>query len=204
MKQYTIHKQHWAYRMQPLVLYLLTVIMTVFTLGYYAPSAEAASPNNTSKFVIADRISDNSIQSQLDEVKQPKISPDIPEPTAVAEPDMVLSKDDIELIALVTMAEAGGEPELGQRLVVDTILNRVDSPVCPNTVEGVVYQEGQYTCVSNGAINRCYVQEDIVQLIEEELFSRTNSEVWFFRTKRYSSYGVPMFQVGHHYFSSYT
>jgi hypothetical protein len=27
--------------------------------------------------------------------------------------------------------------------------------------------------------------------------------VIFFRTERYSDYGVPMFQIEHHYFSSY-
>ena len=37
-----------------------------------------------------------------------------------------LSDEEIRLIALVTMAEAEGEPELGKRLVIDTILNRVD------------------------------------------------------------------------------
>ena len=38
-----------------------------------------------------------------------------------------MSKEDVELIALVTMAEAEGECEEGKRLVIDTILNRVDS-----------------------------------------------------------------------------
>ena len=55
----------------------------------------------------------------------------------------------------------------------------------------------------NGRSDRCYVREDIYQLVKEELESRTNSDVIFFRTTRYSDYGVAMFQVGHHYFSSY-
>ena len=38
-----------------------------------------------------------------------------------------MSREDVELIALVTMAEAEGECEEGKRLVIDTILNRVDS-----------------------------------------------------------------------------
>ena len=41
--------------------------------------------------------------------------------------DTLLPREDIELIALVTMAEAEGECEEGKRLVIDTILNRVDS-----------------------------------------------------------------------------
>ena len=114
-----------------------------------------------------------------------------------------MSEEDIQLIALVTMAEAEGEPEEGKRLVIDTILNRVDSPCFPNSVYDVIYQPSQFTSMWNGRSDRCYVREDIYQLVKEELESRTNSDVIFFRTTRYSDYGVPMFQVGHHYFSSY-
>lgn len=39
-----------------------------------------------------------------------------------------VSDADIELLALLTMAEAEGECEEGQRLVIDTVLNRVDNP----------------------------------------------------------------------------
>lgn len=52
----------------------------------------------------------------------------------VCEIDTDISNDDIELVALVTMAEAEGECEEGKRLVIDTILNRVDSASFPNTV----------------------------------------------------------------------
>ena len=59
--------------------------------------------------------------------------------------DTLLPREDIELIALVTMAEAEGECEEGKRLVIDTpILNRVDSVYFPDTVYGVVYQANQF------------------------------------------------------------
>lgn len=115
----------------------------------------------------------------------------------------ILSKDEIELLALVTMAEAEAEPEEGQRLVIDTILNRVDSPYFPDTVYDVVYQKNQFTSMWNGRTNRCHIRDDLVKLVEEELLSRTNSEVIFFRTGHYSEYGDPLFLVGHHYFSRY-
>ena len=57
--------------------------------------------------------------------------------------------------------------------------------------------------MSNGRINRCWVKDDIRDLVIEEVKSRTNNDVVFFRTQRYSDYGVPNIQVGHHYFSSY-
>ena len=113
------------------------------------------------------------------------------------------SKEDIELLALVTMAEAEGESEEGKRLVIDTVLNRVDHGRFPDTISDVIYQKGQFSSMWNGRSNRCYVSDDIYKLVEEELESRTNTDVIFFHAGRYSDYGSPLFQVGNHYFSSY-
>ena len=130
--------------------------------------------------------------------------PDVEEPVIIpVEEEIILTQDEIELIALVTMAEAEAEPEEGQRLVIDTILNRVDSEYFPDTVYDVLYQPNQFTSMTNGRIDRCYIRDDLVDLVEQEAISRYNYDVVFFRTTRYSDYGVPMFQVGHHYFSSY-
>ncbi len=118
--------------------------------------------------------------------------------------ESTVSLSDVELIALLTMAEAEGESEEGKRLVIDTVLNRVDHSYWPSTVRGVVYQSGQFTSMWNGRVNRCYVSEEYCQLVREEMENRTNSEVVFFRMGRYSEYGQPMFQVGSHYFSSYS
>lgn len=121
----------------------------------------------------------------------------------IFEDEKRISDEDIALIALVTMAEAEGECEEGQRLVIDTILNRVDSEYFPDTVHGVVYQPNQFSPMWNGRIERCEVREDICQLVQEELTSRTDYDVMFFTAGQYSEYGVPMFQVENHYFSSY-
>ena len=143
---------------------------------------------------------------------------EVPEPTivletkerlssamVVEEPAYSLTEEEIDLIALVTMAEAEGESEYGKRLVIDTILNRVDHDwsYWPDSVEGVIYQKNQFTSMWNGRVNRCYVREDIVQLVKEELENRTNTKVVYFMMGGYSSYGTPEFQEGVHYFSSY-
>ena len=111
-----------------------------------------------------------------------------------------LPEEDIVLLSLVTMAEAEGESEQGKRLVIDTILNRVDSARFPNTIREVVYQANQFTSMWNGRVDRCYVKDDIRRLVEEEWENRTNSDVLFFRTGYYGC-GTPLFQVGNHYFS---
>ena len=111
--------------------------------------------------------------------------------------------EDIDLIALVTMAEAEDEPEYGKRLVIDTILNRIDSKYYPKTASDVIYQRSQFTSMWNGRVDRCEVRSDIRQLVVEEINNRVNSEVIYFTEGYYADYGTPMFIVGGHYFASY-
>lgn len=122
---------------------------------------------------------------------------------AAAAYDPELTDEEIELIALVTMAEAEGECEKGKRLVIDTILNRMDSRYFPDTVKDVIYQPYHFESMWNGRVDRCHVSNDICKLVREELMNRTNREVIFFNSGKYSKYGAPLFQVGNHYFSSY-
>ena len=129
--------------------------------------------------------------------------PDALSPPAITADKNQMSNEDISLIALATMAESEGECEKGNRLVIDTILNRVDSNHFPNTVSEVIYQPAQFSAMWNDRVTRCYVRNDICQLVREELSNRTNNDVIFFTAGDYSTYGKPMFQVGNHYFSSY-
>lgn len=108
---------------------------------------------------------------------------------------------EFELLALVAVAEAEGESELGKRLVIDTVLNRVDSPYFPDTIEDVIWQKSQFESMWNGRADRCVVTDDIRKLVSQEIRDRTNDRVVYFRTKHFSSYGHPLFQEGAHYFS---
>lgn len=129
----------------------------------------------------------------------------IPTPTAADkfEEDQTVIEEDVELIALITVAEAEGESEKGKRLVIDTILNRVDSNYFPDSISEVIYQKNQFTSVWNGRIDRCYVTDDVRQLVREEMITRSNYDVVFFTANQYGKYGIPMFREGNHYFSSY-
>lgn len=115
----------------------------------------------------------------------------------------IISDEELELLALVTMAEAEDESELGKRLVIDTVLNRVDSPHFPNTITDVIYQKHQFTSMWNGRYKKTYVDDYVRNLVLEELKDRTNSDVIFFRMDRYSDYGTPLFKEDGHYFSAY-
>ena len=60
---------------------------------------------------------------------------------------------DEELLARVIYGEARGEEYIGQVAVGAVILNRVASPLFPNTVSGVVYQAGAFDAVADGQVN---------------------------------------------------
>lgn len=129
------------------------------------------------------------------------VEPIIEAEETVDEPIISVSNEDIELLALITMAEAEGESEEGKRMVIDTILNRVDSERFDNTISEVIYAPNQFTSMWNGRVDRCYVADDIYQLVIEELTNRTNYDVLYFTAYQYGAYGTPMFQIGNHYFS---
>lgn len=60
----------------------------------------------------------------------------------------------VELLARVISAEARGEPYSGQVAVGSVILNRVGHPSFPNTIAGVVYQPGAFSCMDDGQIDQ--------------------------------------------------
>jgi len=65
----------------------------------------------------------------------------------------VSREDEVTLLARAIHGEARGEPYIGQVAVGAVILNRVKSPLFPNTIAGVIYQPGAFTAVSDGQIN---------------------------------------------------
>ncbi|MVB10840.1 Spore cortex-lytic enzyme [Caprobacter fermentans] len=63
------------------------------------------------------------------------------------------SSNDVNLLARVISAESRGEPYEGQVAVGAVILNRIQHPSFPNTLAGVIYQPGAFSCLNDGGIN---------------------------------------------------
>lgn len=112
-----------------------------------------------------------------------------------------ISEKEVHLVARLTAAEAMGESEYGQRLVIDTVLNRVDSNEFPNDIESVIFQNNQFSPVTDGRLEQFNSVEIFEQLVLEEMTKRTNTEVLYFTANKYGEYGDPLFSEGHHYFS---
>ena len=63
------------------------------------------------------------------------------------------SAGDLDLLASIISAEARGEPYEGQVAVGAVIMNRIAHPSFPNTLSGVIYQPGAFSCLYDGGIN---------------------------------------------------
>ncbi len=110
---------------------------------------------------------------------------------------------ELQLLACVVQAEAGNQDMTGKKLVVDTILNRVDSPEYPDTISGVIYQSSQFSCVKDGNLDKAFwnVTDDCFRAVTAELAQRTDSSILYFTAGGYGQYGTPAYKYGDHYFS---
>ena len=57
---------------------------------------------------------------------------------------------DLDMMAAIIECEAGGEPYTGKVAVGAVVMNRVKSPLFPDTVAGVIYQNKQFSPVGSG------------------------------------------------------
>ena len=66
----------------------------------------------------------------------------------------IISKNDLDLLAMVISGESRGESYEGQVAVGAVILNRVEHPAFPDTIREVIFQKGAFSAVSDGQINK--------------------------------------------------
>jgi len=64
------------------------------------------------------------------------------------------SGGDVYLLARLISAEARGEPYIGQVAVGAVVLNRVEHPSFPNSLSGVIYQSGAFSCLYDGQFDQ--------------------------------------------------
>ncbi len=73
------------------------------------------------------------------------------------------SSRDMELLAKLVYAESRGEPYIGQVAVAATVINRVNSPIYPNTIPEVIFQ------IENGYYQYCSVREGQIYLTPNDI-----------------------------------
>lgn len=140
------------------------------------------------------------------DIPEPVMYEEAPEETVmyeVIEPDIEeeMFYDSLETMAYCVEAEAGNQGLMGKRLVVDVILNRVDSELFPDDIESVISQQNQFAVWSNGAMDRIVEpSEETFEAIRLELDERTDREILYFSAYAYNAYCDPAYQYKDHYF----
>lgn len=108
--------------------------------------------------------------------------------------------DALETLAKCVEAEAGNQDLYGKRLVVDVILNRVDSKRFPDNIEDVISQKYQFSTYWNGSMDRIEPSEQTFEAVRMELEERTDENILFFTAGNYNTYCVPAYKYKDHYF----
>ncbi|MEE0775543.1 MAG: cell wall hydrolase [Bacillota bacterium] len=69
---------------------------------------------------------------------------------SAADPSITLTEDELWMMAKMIYGEARGESYEGQVAVGAVIMNRIESPLFPNTMYGVLFQKNQFSAVDDG------------------------------------------------------
>ncbi len=112
---------------------------------------------------------------------------------------------DLYLLARLISAEARGEPYVGQVAVGAVVLNRVEHPSFPNSISGVVYQPGAFSCLDDGQFNEP-VAESAYRAAQEALngYDPSYGAIYYFNpataTSRWIWSRPLIVQIGSHRF----
>lgn len=169
--------------------------------------------DDTRKEEDADRIIEvcEIITTDITADTQPEEKEEIQEMDAPAESremsdSMDLDSEDAYLLTKIAMAEAEDEDIEGKALVILVVLNRVQSDKFPYSIPEVIFQEGQFSPVSNGRFDRvepdreCYEALGLIQLGKWD----ESQGALYFESEGKSSWHRNnlhfLFQHGNHYF----
>ena len=138
-----------------IILISLMVNSIVFTNPVLVPKAEAVELNGDNLitglgiafvlYILFESTDNDNLGNQ--EIKKPEFDNN-------QNYDINIDSINVDLLARAIYAEARGESFEGQVAVGAVIVNRMESPEFPNTIEGVLYQPNQFKCVENGNINQ--------------------------------------------------
>jgi N-acetylmuramoyl-L-alanine amidase len=71
----------------------------------------------------------------------------------ISNKNVYITDDDIYLMAQIVYAESRSEPYDGKVAVASVILNRLESPGFPKSIEQVIKQKAAFSCLKNGTID---------------------------------------------------
>lgn len=96
---------------------------------------------------------------------------------------ITISYPDAQLLMALMSAEGLNQGVDGMVKIGNVVLNRVNSPEFPNTIQDVIYQSGQFECVTNGSIYNAQITPEVRQALAEIEKNKSNdTEIIAFET----------------------
>lgn len=77
-----------------------------------------------------------------------------------------VTEKEYELLCKIVMWEAGSEPFKCKQMVCQTVLNRVESDLFPNSIYDVLYQENQFSNINSSDFNNLKPSEDCMYAVD--------------------------------------
>lgn len=118
-----------------------------------------------------------------------------------------ISNNDLYLLSCCVYGEARGESYTGKVAVAAVVLNRLDSSKFPNSISGVIYQKGAFTCVDDGQIN-LGTNDECTRAAQDALngWDPTGGALYYFNPKTATSKWIwsrpQLVTIGKHIFCS--
>lgn len=138
------------------------VLLSLILVGFKGESFAAHTNYSIDMTLIASKMFENKTDSIIEKLVESKNRGSVTR----------LDAHSLNILEKIVMAEAGGEPYEGQVAVANVVINRVRSKNYPNSVEGVVFQKGQFTPAVRGTIWNFSPSSSVKKAVSEALNGR--------------------------------
>jgi N-acetylmuramoyl-L-alanine amidase len=174
-------------------------------------STTVAQPDKESYTILLEPITATPVQSSEEsrEIASSKVTNSLSiEETSnkISRGSREFTNEDIELLARVIHGEARGEDFEGQVAVGAVVVNRLNDPRFPDTIQGVIYQKGAFTAVSDKQIHLT-PDDEAFRAAEAALDGKdpTGGAIYYYNPKtatdRWIKSRPVIKQIGNHTFS---
>ena len=134
-------------------LYTLLFSLTLVAISLMLPRNILKRQNPTTYTYDDTAQIEQALNNDITDMTEPEHEPESYETETSQEPPDY-TDDELDLLARIIYAEAGGMSDECQLLVGNVVLNRVADDRFPDSIYGVIYQKGQYSPTWNGAIHK--------------------------------------------------
>ncbi len=118
----------------------------------------------------------------------------------IQKPLLQVNDGELEILYRIVQAEAGGEDDLGKKMVANVIINRVKDDRFPDTLEEVVFQKSggkvQFSPTADGRYEKVTVTKETREAVDEALLEKdhTNGALYFVASAKTSSDKMSWFE----------